>query len=219
VELLLEGSRSVEEWRGAGASSSPCRRGRSCAAPTPSAAAWAWSRCCLRSPAPPPSTRRCSWPMPWACSGREPGRTGPGRGGSHDHDHLDLQPFGPGGPAAGPDRPRRRRLPLLRDLLGPDAASGDVPLSELPTLSKATLMDSFDRAVTDPRLRRAELEAHLAGPAPDRPYLGRYRLFSTAGTPACAACSWTTWTSSRPGSAPACGAWPPGGWGRGPGWP
>jgi phenylacetate-coenzyme A ligase PaaK-like adenylate-forming protein len=43
-------------------------------------------------------------------------------------------------------------------------------------------MDHFDRIVTDPRLRRAELEAHLSGPAADRPYLGRYRLFTTAGT-------------------------------------
>jgi phenylacetate-CoA ligase len=72
--------------------------------------------------------------------------------------------------------------PYYRDLLGPDAASGEVPLSELPTLPKPTLMDNFDRIVTDPRLRRAELEAHLAGPAADRPYLGRYRLFTTAGT-------------------------------------
>ena len=72
--------------------------------------------------------------------------------------------------------------PYYRDRLGPDAATGEVPLSELPTLPKATLMDNFDRIVTDPRLRRAELEAHLAGPAADRPYLGRYRLFSTAGT-------------------------------------
>jgi hypothetical protein len=42
--------------------------------------------------------------------------------------------------------------PWYRDLLGPDAAGGDVPLSELPTLSKATLMDNFDRVVTDSRL-------------------------------------------------------------------
>jgi phenylacetate-coenzyme A ligase PaaK-like adenylate-forming protein len=72
--------------------------------------------------------------------------------------------------------------PYYRDLLGPDAATGEVPLAELPTLPKATLMDNFDRIVTDPRLRRAELEAHLAGKDADRPYLGRYRLFSTAGT-------------------------------------
>jgi phenylacetate-CoA ligase len=72
--------------------------------------------------------------------------------------------------------------PWYRDQLGPDAAGGDVPLSELPTLPKATLMDNFDRIVTDPRLRRAELEAHLSGPTAGQPYLGRYRLFTTAGT-------------------------------------
>jgi phenylacetate-CoA ligase len=72
--------------------------------------------------------------------------------------------------------------PYYRELLGPDAASGEVPLRELPTLPKVTLMEHFDRIVTDPRLRRAELEAHLAGADAARPYLGRYRLFSTAGT-------------------------------------
>ena len=72
--------------------------------------------------------------------------------------------------------------PYYREVLGPDAASGDVPLEELPTLPKVTLMDNFDRIVTEPRLRRAELEAHLAGPGAGQPYLGRYRLFITAGT-------------------------------------
>jgi phenylacetate-coenzyme A ligase PaaK-like adenylate-forming protein len=72
--------------------------------------------------------------------------------------------------------------PYYREVLGPDAASGDVPLQELPTLPKATLMDNFDRIVTEPGLRRADLEAHLAGPGADQPYLGRYRLFTTAGT-------------------------------------
>jgi phenylacetate-CoA ligase len=57
-----------------------------------------------------------------------------------------------------------------------------VPLQELPTLPKATLMDNFDRIVIDPRLRRAELEAHVSGPDAGRPHLGRYRVFSTAGT-------------------------------------
>ena len=72
--------------------------------------------------------------------------------------------------------------PYYREVLGPDAASGNVPLQELPTLPKATLMDNFDSIVTEPRLRRAELEAHLAGPGAGQPYLGRYRLFTTAGT-------------------------------------
>ena len=72
--------------------------------------------------------------------------------------------------------------PYYREVLGPDAASGAVPLAELPTLPKATLMDNFDRIVTDPRLRRADLDAHLAGPDPAKPYLGSYRVFATAGT-------------------------------------
>jgi phenylacetate-CoA ligase len=72
--------------------------------------------------------------------------------------------------------------PYYREVLGADAAGGEVPLAELPTLPKATLMDNFDRIVTDPRLRRAEVEAHLAGADPGRPLLGRYRVFSTAGT-------------------------------------
>jgi phenylacetate-coenzyme A ligase PaaK-like adenylate-forming protein len=72
--------------------------------------------------------------------------------------------------------------PYYREVLGADAAAGDVPLTELPTLPKPTLMDNFDRIVTDPRLRRAEIEAHLAGEGAGQPILGRYRVFSTAGT-------------------------------------
>jgi phenylacetate-coenzyme A ligase PaaK-like adenylate-forming protein len=146
--------------------------------------------------------------MRWACSGHEPGPTGPEGGATHDHDRLGLRRFDPAdrlralaGEQLARDRWSRDRLlafqaerlraliahavaasPYYRDLLGPDAASGEVPLSELPTLPNPTLMDSFDRIVTNPRLRRAELEAHLAGPAADRPYRGRYRLFTTAGT-------------------------------------
>jgi phenylacetate-CoA ligase len=72
--------------------------------------------------------------------------------------------------------------PYYREVLGPDAAGGDVALRALPTLPKATLMENFDRVVTDPRLRRAELEAQLAGADPGRPVLGHYRVFATAGT-------------------------------------
>jgi len=72
--------------------------------------------------------------------------------------------------------------PYYREALGRDAAVGDVPLRGLPTLSKATLMEEFDRVVTDPRLRMANLEAHLAGPEATRPFLGEYRVLSTSGT-------------------------------------
>jgi phenylacetate-CoA ligase len=67
-----------------------------------------------------------------------------------------------------------------RATLGADAA--DRPLADLPTLSKAALMDNFDDIVTDPRLRRTDLEAHLAGPDPARSYLGEYRVLTTSGT-------------------------------------
>ncbi|MGH3962482.1 MAG: phenylacetate--CoA ligase family protein [Pseudonocardiaceae bacterium] len=72
--------------------------------------------------------------------------------------------------------------PYYREVLGPAAASGDVPLKELPTLSKTALLDDFDRIVTDPRLRRAGVEAHVAGPDPAQPLHGEYQVFSTSGT-------------------------------------
>jgi phenylacetate-CoA ligase len=70
--------------------------------------------------------------------------------------------------------------PFYRESLGADAP--DRPLSELPTLPKATLMEHFDQVVTDPRLRRDELEAHLQGPDPGQPFLGEYRVFTTSGS-------------------------------------
>jgi phenylacetate-CoA ligase len=70
--------------------------------------------------------------------------------------------------------------PYYREVLGADA--GDGPLAELPTLSKTTLMAEFDRVITDPRLRLADLRAHLAGPDPLQSFLGAYRVATTSGT-------------------------------------
>lgn len=56
------------------------------------------------------------------------------------------------------------------------------PLEALPILTKATLMAEFDGVVTQPALRRADLEAHLAGPQAGEPYLGRYTVVSTSGS-------------------------------------
>jgi phenylacetate-CoA ligase len=72
------------------------------------------------------------------------------------------------------------RSPYYREALGADAA--ERPLTELPTLSKATLMAEFDRVVTDPRLRLADLRAHLSGPDPSQSFLGEYRVATTSGT-------------------------------------
>lgn len=71
--------------------------------------------------------------------------------------------------------------PYYRRVLGKDAASGQVPLRELPTLTKSALMDHFDEIVTDSRLRRDEVEAHLAGPSPGE-LLNGFRVFATAGS-------------------------------------
>lgn len=70
--------------------------------------------------------------------------------------------------------------PYYRDTLGPDAA--ERPLDELPTLSKAALMEHFDDIICDPRLRRVDLEAHLRGPDAAQPFLGTYRVLTTSGT-------------------------------------
>ncbi len=58
----------------------------------------------------------------------------------------------------------------------------DAPLASLPVLTKAELMAEFDRVVTDPALRRSDLEAHLTSPDADRPFLGRYTVLSTSGS-------------------------------------
>jgi phenylacetate-coenzyme A ligase PaaK-like adenylate-forming protein len=72
------------------------------------------------------------------------------------------------------------KSPYYREALGADAA--ERPLTELPTLSKATLMAEFDRIITDPRLRLADLQAHLGGPDPLQSFLGAYRVATTSGT-------------------------------------
>ena len=72
--------------------------------------------------------------------------------------------------------------PYYRETLGPDPAREDVALQDLPTLSKATLVDQFDRIVTDPSLKLANLERHVQGPDPGALQLDRYRIFSTSGT-------------------------------------
>jgi phenylacetate-coenzyme A ligase PaaK-like adenylate-forming protein len=70
--------------------------------------------------------------------------------------------------------------PYYRDLLGDGAE--DAALDELPTLTKATLMEQFDRVVADPRLRLAAVEAHAAGADPGALLCGAFHVFGTSGT-------------------------------------
>jgi phenylacetate-CoA ligase len=51
-----------------------------------------------------------------------------------------------------------------------------------PVLTKRILMDRFDDIVTDRRLRRDDLLAHLEGLEHDELYLGRFRVMTTSGS-------------------------------------
>ena len=56
-------------------------------------------------------------------------------------------------------------------------------LAELPVTTKAELMADFDRAVTDPDVRRADLERFIDDPANvGRLFLGRYPVCHTSGS-------------------------------------
>jgi phenylacetate-CoA ligase len=59
---------------------------------------------------------------------------------------------------------------------------GRVRLDELPTLEKAEMMERFDDLVTDRRLRRDELLAHLDAIDRDELYLDEYRVMATSGS-------------------------------------
>lgn len=71
--------------------------------------------------------------------------------------------------------------PFYRETYG-GVIDRDVDLAELPPLDKATMMERFDDVVTDRRLRRAELEAHVAQLAGDERYLGEFRVMASSGS-------------------------------------
>ena len=56
----------------------------------------------------------------------------------------------------------------------------DRPLDELPTVNKAMVMEHFDRLVTDPRIRRADVERHLNNPS--GAFLDGYSISLSSGT-------------------------------------
>lgn len=74
------------------------------------------------------------------------------------------------------------RSPYYREQFAGISLDDDLDLAALPTLDKATMLASFDQIVTDPRLRLAELEAHLEGIEGDARYLGAYRVMASGGT-------------------------------------
>ena len=56
------------------------------------------------------------------------------------------------------------------------------PLDRLPPVTKAQLLESFDDAVTDRAVHRADLEAHLRDAEPGTPWRGGVRVAVTSGS-------------------------------------
>jgi phenylacetate-CoA ligase len=65
------------------------------------------------------------------------------------------------------------------DGVDPDRLSG---VEQLPTIDKRTMMENFDRFVTDPGLKLAEIRNHLKGLGRDECFRGEYRVLSTGGS-------------------------------------
>lgn len=71
--------------------------------------------------------------------------------------------------------------PYYREVIG-EVSRGDIALEKLPTLTKQTLMQQWDRIVTDPRLRLADAERHMASQQAAQPLFGRYQVVASGGT-------------------------------------
>ena len=75
----------------------------------------------------------------------------------------------------------KQASPFYRDLYrGID--HGDIELSALPAVTKAELMERFDDWVTDPRLKLADVEAHVDALEGDGLHLGQYRIVASSGS-------------------------------------
>jgi phenylacetate-coenzyme A ligase PaaK-like adenylate-forming protein len=72
--------------------------------------------------------------------------------------------------------------PYYRETLGSLANEDEVSLEDLPALPKSVLMDEWDRVVTDPRLRLADVEEYLTRDGLPEPFLGEYHVFTTGGS-------------------------------------
>jgi putative adenylate-forming enzyme len=71
------------------------------------------------------------------------------------------------------------RSPFYRRLYaGLDAC----PFDRLPVVTKAELMQNFDEVVTDPAVRRRDVEAFLASDPGERRFLDRYVVLATSGS-------------------------------------
>ena len=75
-----------------------------------------------------------------------------------------------------------RHSPFYKELYTPVKIGRTIGLSDLPITDKATMMDNFDRFVTDPRLKLTDLQTHIRQLTRDEYYLGKYRVLTTSGS-------------------------------------
>jgi phenylacetate-coenzyme A ligase PaaK-like adenylate-forming protein len=75
-----------------------------------------------------------------------------------------------------------RHSPFYEELYRNIKIDTDIVLGDLPIINKSTMMDNFDRFVTDPRLKLSELQAHIKQLTRDEYYLGEYRVITTSGS-------------------------------------
>lgn len=74
-----------------------------------------------------------------------------------------------------------RHSSFYRNLYG-DINAHKVALSDLPVTNKKSMMENYDRFVTDPRLKLSELQAHIGQLTSDEYYLEEYRVTTTSGS-------------------------------------
>ena len=75
-----------------------------------------------------------------------------------------------------------RHSPFYRELYQSVKTDQPLQLEDLPVINKEIMMENFDRLVTDPRLKIAELYAYIEQLTHDDYYLGEYRVLTTAGS-------------------------------------
>jgi putative adenylate-forming enzyme len=56
------------------------------------------------------------------------------------------------------------------------------PLKELPVLTKTVMMEHFDEIVTDPKIRLAEVQAHMSALDDDEQFLDTYWVMASSGS-------------------------------------
>lgn len=76
----------------------------------------------------------------------------------------------------------RQRSPFYREAYSSFPDARPVRLAELPVITKKTVIENFDRFVTDPRLKLSDLYEYIERNKQDDYYLGNYVVLTTAGT-------------------------------------